>query len=150
MYQKKLIERRERQTQALNRQILNETSQLKESKKRHHNLSVDFKQDRLLGKEKKQVMAHAKRSYQKMTQQNRLEFEDQNILPVLSPNGSHTGRTSGEAMKKVQNSSVFEKMLRDKMRKLGPLEKHSTEYRNTQRLVNRTVGQVGSSTLMDL
>ena len=29
---------------------------------------------------------------------------------------------------KVHDSLIFEKMMRDKMRKMGPLEKNSTEY----------------------
>ena len=37
---------------------------------------------------------------------------------------------SGKPLKRVHDSLIFEKMLQDKMRKLGPLEQSSTEFRN--------------------
>ena len=46
------------------------------------------------------------------------------------PDASTAGNYGNLPPKKVHDSLIFEKMMRDKMRKLGPLDKNSKEYRN--------------------
>ena len=38
-----------------------------------------------------------------------------------------------ETLKKVHDTTIFEKMLRDKMKKVGPMERHSTHFRNSKK-----------------
>ena len=53
--------------------------------------------------------------------------------------------------KKVHDSLIFEKMMRDKMRKMGPLEKNSTEYsRNKNAAFRKTTNQQRSSAIGEL
>ena len=52
---------------------------------------------------------------------------------------------------KVHDSLIFEKMMRDKMRKMGPLEKNSSNYsRNKNATFRKTANQQRSAAIGEL